>query len=228
MKIHLFGTKPAKNRSRIIRSSAARAARGEDEYYEAEPNMKLSHAFMVVLILHVVAVGGIYAFNYVKVSQKVAGAPASAPAPAVDAATVVSDQQLVAEAAPSAAPVASAAPVTEPERGGASSAGILAADPLPPLPVRTTASPANVVAAAAPASPVPAAPTAARKAPAEAASAPAAAAGGTYTVQKGDNPYRIARKFKVSYEELLKVNNVTDPTKLQIGQVLKLPAGAVH
>lgn len=49
-------------------------------------------------------------------------------------------------------------------------------------------------------------------------------ADGTYIVAKGDNPYSIAKKFKVSYTELLKINNIEDPTKLQIGQKLKLPA----
>lgn len=44
-----------------------------------------------------------------------------------------------------------------------------------------------------------------------------------YTVQKGDNPVAIAKKLGVGYEELLKVNGVDDPKKLQIGQVLKVP-----
>jgi hypothetical protein len=34
--------------------------------YDDEPQTKLSSAFVVVLILHVVAVGGIYAFNSIK------------------------------------------------------------------------------------------------------------------------------------------------------------------
>ena len=49
------------------------------------------------------------------------------------------------------------------------------------------------------------------------------ASGKTYTVAKGDNPYAIAKKLKVSYNELLKVNDIKDPTKLQIGQKLIVP-----
>ena len=44
-----------------------------------------------------------------------------------------------------------------------------------------------------------------------------------YTVAKGENPYTIAKKLHVSYSELLKVNNITDPRKLQIGQKLTIP-----
>ena len=56
------------------------------------------------------------------------------------------------------------------------------------------------------------------------AAAPSAA--GTYKVAKGDNPYKIAKKLGVSYQELLKVNGIEDPTKLQIDQVLKVPSKA--
>lgn len=45
----------------------------------------------------------------------------------------------------------------------------------------------------------------------------------TYTVAKGDNPYSIAKKLKVSYSELIKTNDIKDPTKLQIGQKLIIP-----
>lgn len=42
----------------------------EDDYdTEEEPNMKLSHAFIVVLILHLIAVGGVFAFNSIKARQ---------------------------------------------------------------------------------------------------------------------------------------------------------------
>ena len=42
-------------------------------------------------------------------------------------------------------------------------------------------------------------------------------------MQRGDSPAVIARKFKVSYPELLKANNIGDPKKLQIGQKLLIP-----
>ena len=58
------------SRQRRIRPLKAKAATADSaaefDSYGAEPNMKLSHAFMVVLALHVVAVGGLFAFNKVK------------------------------------------------------------------------------------------------------------------------------------------------------------------
>ena len=52
----------------------------------------------------------------------------------------------------------------------------------------------------------------------------AADSGKTYVVAKGENPLAIARKFKVSYDELLAINHIDDPRKLQIGQKLIIPA----
>lgn len=46
----------------------------------------------------------------------------------------------------------------------------------------------------------------------------------SYTVQPGDTLYRIAQFFEVSLEMLLLDNAITDPTKLQIGQRLSVPA----
>lgn len=47
--------------------------------------------------------------------------------------------------------------------------------------------------------------------------------GRTHTVKSGDNIWRISNLYKVSQQELMAVNNITDPTKLKIGQLLKLP-----
>jgi LysM repeat protein len=45
----------------------------------------------------------------------------------------------------------------------------------------------------------------------------------SYTVKKGDALVKIARDKGVSYDELIKLNNIKDPRKIQEGQVLKLP-----
>src|SRR5260370_41358264 len=60
-----------------LRAAAARksARYDEEEYSVEEPNVKLSRAFVVVLLLHVVAVGGIFAFSTLKDRQ-----PSSNPA----------------------------------------------------------------------------------------------------------------------------------------------------
>ncbi len=53
--------------------------------------------------------------------------------------------------------------------------------------------------------------------------APAAASGKTYVVQSGDNVWRIANRFKVSQEALMKANGITDPRKMKIGMNLVIP-----
>jgi LysM repeat protein len=46
----------------------------------------------------------------------------------------------------------------------------------------------------------------------------------TYTVRKGDNLVRIASTHGVKYDDLIKLNAIKDPKKIQEGQKLKLPA----
>lgn len=47
--------------------------------------------------------------------------------------------------------------------------------------------------------------------------------GRTHILKAGENIWRISNKYKVSQKELMALNNITDPSKLQIGQVIKLP-----
>jgi LysM repeat protein len=56
---------------RKLRTAAQRSAAkyAEEDYSSEEPNVKLSRAFVVVLLLHVVAVGGIFAFSALKDRQ---------------------------------------------------------------------------------------------------------------------------------------------------------------
>jgi LysM repeat protein len=42
-------------------------------------------------------------------------------------------------------------------------------------------------------------------------------------VKKGDNPVAIAKKLKVSYDDLIALNHIEDPRKLRIGQKLLIP-----
>lgn len=51
-------------------------------------------------------------------------------------------------------------------------------------------------------------------------------AAGTHTVKSGEYPGKIARKYGMTSSELLALNGITDPRKLQVGQVLKLSASA--
>jgi len=83
-------TAPRRPARRLVprKTMHARAASSreevEDYESESEPSMKLSQAFIVVLVLHVVAVAGIYGFNQLK--EKPAR-PAAAKAETPEAAT---------------------------------------------------------------------------------------------------------------------------------------------
>jgi LysM repeat protein len=45
----------------------------------------------------------------------------------------------------------------------------------------------------------------------------------TYVVQKGDNLYRIARMFNVSYTTLTQYNRLTQPNRILVGQRIRIP-----
>ncbi len=177
--------KPARKK---IRASTARRSMGapDDTDYEemSEPNMKLSRALLIVLVLHVVAVAGIVAFNTIKSRQGVL-----APPPKTAAAPATENAPSVAAKMDAASPVSNAVVTPVPQ-------------------VKPTAT--EVV----------------RRAEPVKAASPVAAndSGNVYVVAKGDNPVKIAKKLKVSEAELLAVNHIDDPRKLQIGQKLIVPA----
>jgi LysM repeat protein len=47
--------------------------------------------------------------------------------------------------------------------------------------------------------------------------------GATYTVRSGDTPGQIARQFNVDTAELMRVNGISDPRRIRVGQVLQIP-----
>ena len=157
----MFKFKRKKLRATAVRRPLRLGAAAADYGDLAEPSMKLSRALLIVLLLHVVAVAGIIAFNAIKTRQ--ASLP-SAPSP--------------------------------------TTVGIASADtkPLAPAPNSSTA------------------PKTGTKSPPKVADS-----GKVYVVAKGDNPVTIARKFKVSYDDLLALNHIDDPRKLKIGQKLLIP-----
>ena len=47
-----------------------------------------------------------------------------------------------------------------------------------------------------------------------------------YRIQPGDSLSRIAQKHKVSSEALARANEITEPDRIRVGQVLRIPLGA--
>jgi LysM repeat protein len=144
-----------------------------------EPNMKLSRALLIVLLLHVVAVAGILAFNAIKTRQ---GSTASITVAANPANQTVGSTPKNASLNLSSASVGKETVERDDSKLSRSAARSTAKD---------VKMPSN--------------------------------SGKTYTVAKGDNPVTIAKKFKVSYDDLLALNHIEDPRKLQIGQKLLIP-----
>jgi LysM repeat protein len=53
--------------------------------------------------------------------------------------------------------------------------------------------------------------------------APAAATGRSHVVQNGDSIWRIANRYKVSQEALMKANGISDARKMKVGMSLVIP-----
>ena len=212
MKLTLFSKMTAKPKARKVVRASARAMRGDEDYYEAEPNMKLSHAFMVVLVLHIVAVGGIWAFNHLNAGRQ----SASVAAGLADQLALTAQPKQAAPAVVERQPADADEPLPSLEPLPESSAPAFRTAEISPAPIMTATKSAEApIVETKPPAPV--------AAPAKQKSE-ATTSGDTYTVAKGDNPYKIAKKLGVSYQALLAANNIEDPTKLQIGTVLKVPA----
>lgn len=217
-----------KSRRKLHASTAARRAQPvADEYDRDEPQTRLSSAFIVVLVLHVVAVGGIYAFNSIKAHRKSQEALTAAPLitkttppPAPEPAE--RETRSAPSISPSSPSVTGTLPTTPLPVPGARTHRVAAGENLTKIAGQNGVTVAELEEANGGKKNVatlrigqlltiPKASPAAKSPPT------------TYVVASGDNPMAIARKLHVSYAELLKVNNIDDPKKLQPGQKLKLP-----
>jgi LysM repeat protein len=208
------------------------------EDFEREPNISFTKALAVVVVLHVVAVGGIIAFNSIKAHKIPSSDPALHNAGAADARTDTDADEKPADEAktppavnshvyqvktgdtlPKIAVALGVRTETLEEENGLKNVGALRVGQELKIPAKPTGevSKQSETAHKKSADETP-------KPPGK--SAPANAKGGAefYVVVKGDNPVAIARKFHVSYDELLKLNKIEDPKKLKIGQKLKIPA----
>lgn len=242
-KFTLFAGRPKK----LQATTTARRAPASESYYEEEPKTNLSSAFIVVLVLHVVAVSGIYAFNSLRASRApVAKSPAESSAPAEGTPLV---NKSVAPLPPSDGPVrGSSTPgaktnVYHVQNGDtltkiAAMHGVSVADledangiktgvvlrPNQTLTIPGSKAPAKAGAPALVQDSRKAAFLASKTEGAPEVASTANPASRTYTVAKGDTPTSIAKKFGTNAADLLKLNKIDDPKKMQIGQPLKVPA----
>ena len=169
----------AKKLSAATARRASAASGGMNFEGIPEPNMKLSRALLIVLLLHVVAVSGIIAFNAIKTRDRAFVPPTSIETENKPADTA----QTANHASTDKARVAAAQKENDRQHDA-----------------KPSHSPAKEEQAKIPSS-----------------------SGKTYVVKKGDNPVGIAKKLKVSYNDLMTLNHIDDPHKLQIGQKLLVP-----
>lgn len=168
---------------KTLRATTARRSLGvpdEMDYEEmSEPNMKLSRALLIVLVLHVVAVAGIIAFNTIK-SRQAAVPP-------------VTNTKITAPK--STAPAVTTSESTSKPRDETATTKPAVKEERKAIPVKPVAE-----------------------------TSPKAENKKTYVVAKGDTPVSIAKKFKITSDQLLTANKIEDAHKLKIGQKLVIPA----
>jgi LysM repeat protein len=218
-------------------------------YDDDDGSNRLSGAFVVVLLLHIIALVGVFAFSRMKDPKAGSGSADAAAknlaktqlaaAPAVEstqATAALPEPETVREPAREAAqdPVRST-----PSRNGNGSYVVKSGETLSKIAFAHTVRIADLKAAnnlksdeihAGQELIIPEIRTsrataevkAAVKVPEKSASASRSSAS-SYTVKKNDALVKIAREQGVKYEDLIKLNNIKDPRKIQEGQVLKLP-----
>ena len=174
----------AKKLSAATARRASAASAGMDFEGIPEPNMKLSRALLIVLLLHVVAVSGIIAFNAIKTRERAFVQPTS---------TETENK-----------PTDTAGAANHEDNANARVAAVQKENDRQQEP-KPSQSPAK-----------------------DGEAKTLSSSGKTYVVKKGDNPVAIAKKLKVSYSDLMALNHIDDPRKLQIGQKLLIPKPATN
>lgn len=222
---------PQKLEARLRATSAAAA----DPYDEEEPQTKLTGALVVVAVLHVVAVGGIYAFNQIKASRRggdivpVAATKSVSPPPS----SIVEPLPNNAPAKPGATQASSGTPVVPVSKQRVHN--VKPGETLTSIAKAMDVSVVDLKAANDMSTDVirqgqilniptvkstPEAPIASHKAT-EGADAKASVK--SYTIKSGDRLVFIAKRYGVTQEDLVAFNKIKDPTKLQIGQTIRIP-----
>ncbi|MCE9610119.1 MAG: LysM peptidoglycan-binding domain-containing protein [Chthoniobacter sp.] len=237
----------ARFKKRKLRAATTMPRSAMDSYEADEPVTKLSSAFVVVLILHVVAVGGIYAFNSIKASRRGHEQSVTTPAVPEKSLTVAKTNEPntaipTAKAAVAETARGTVSPVTSPKPAvlksnqylvkandnptkiaamlGVKTEDLLAANKLK---AESMLHPGDILIIPKP-TPKPLAD--ARKAEANAKPtdvAPTKAAPGVHVVKKNETAISIAKLYNLPHTELLKLNKISDPTKIREGQSLVIP-----
>ena len=233
---------------RVPRTRSAEADAAPE--VDSEPTMRLSRAILVMLLLHVVAVGGFIASSHLRdrdlkrsagdASAVMEADDSLAPAKAGDAARAKSDA--VVPSRPSVHVVRQGETLMRiANENGVTLAALVAVNgastatsPLRPgqelkLPAQSPDPSTQVADGTASAlsliegRPASSARSDVPTPSGTVKSVPPPDSGKSYVVGKGESIYTIAQKLKVSPEAVLKLNQIDDPKKLKPGQKLRVP-----
>ena len=238
---------------RVPRTRTGEAADQAPEF-DSEPTMRLSRAILVMLLLHVVAVGGFIVSSHLRERdlRSASGDPAAA-VEADDSLSPAKGADARAKADATAPPRPAVHVVRQGETlmriandHGVTLAALVAANgaetvtaPLHPgqelkLPALSPDPSTQVADGTASALSLiegkPSSATSKISTPSSLSGSsaknlpPPPDSGKAYVVGKGENIYTIAQKLKVSPESLLRLNQIDDPKKLKPGQKLRVPS----
>lgn len=190
--------------SQKLNAMVRRAVQPVLEEREEEPTMRFSTAFIIVFLLQAFAIGGIVVFNHIHKNQQASQEIVEQSQPSETVSRV--ENPAPKAVAPAAAVVANREIHSRAE------------NPAPKVEaVRHESRP--VASAAVHHEATKAAPLAAAPRHSEGIRD----SGKSYVVVKGDVLERIAKKFGVRYDDLLTLNKITNPRRLQIGRKLHVP-----
>ncbi len=170
---------------------------GHPDEAAPEPSMRLSRALGVMLLLHVVAVGGVLAFGLIKERPVAPG---------------------------TARPIKPTRGSPKPELTGVNPVADNAPTPLPPAVLATVATPGPAAAGrGVPTPPLSRAEADAVRLIESGGPNPLGPGERAYVVGRGETVQTIAQKLRVEAATLLRLNNIDDPRKIQVGQRLRVP-----
>lgn len=214
----------------------------EQDWYLDTPDVRLTRIFGVVILLHAIAVGGIFAYKMVdKASETSAVKISTARQQMEDAVQKARETAAAVPVATATAEAPARPPVPAPLRPDPTKPQhkVQAGDTLPEIAKQYGITPEALRAKNAilsdnelypgryldlPGKDEPAVVATPIAAAQPAAPATPRPAGGEYTVKAGDTPWAIARKFNVPFNKLMGENGISNAQSLQIGQKLRIPA----
>lgn len=208
---------------------------------------RIARVLTIIFIIHVVAIGLIFVHHYyLKQGLPAATAESTPRTPTANRSLSNGGSTYIVARGDNYARIAAAHDLTESELRATNEnkdirpgliitipqKRITAAEPPEVAAIRNPANPATATTTTNPATDglIPANDPAANREPVlvqpsipRATPVPETASARTHTVQSGETIWRISQKYNVGQDALIQLNNITDPSRIRVGQKLKIP-----